>query len=91
MWWRQDAYLSLRQNYQLTNFFIMNQLNNKVKLILKNCIGCGECVKVCPTNAIPQTLIGYISTLAEIDTDKCDGCGECVRVCSYGAIDVIRN
>ena len=64
--------------------------NNRVKLILKNCIGCGECVEICPTHAIPQSLIGYKSSIAEIDTDKCNGCGECVKICSYGAIKIIK-
>ena len=56
------------------------------KLILANCIGCGACVEKCPTNAIPESLIGYISGLAEIDEIKCTGCGECIPFCTYGAI-----
>ena len=56
------------------------------KLILANCIGCGICVEKCPTNAIPESLIGYISGLAEIDEIKCTGCGECVQFCTHGAI-----
>ena len=63
------------------------------KLILANCIGCGICVEKCPTNAIPESLIGYISGLAEIDEIKCTGCGECVQFCSHGAIiiDISRD
>ena len=56
------------------------------KLNLANCIGCGICVEKCPTNAIPDSLIGYISGLAEIDEIKCTGCGECVPFCTHGAI-----
>ncbi len=58
----------------------------KAKLILANCIGCGACVEKCPTNAIPESLVGYISGLAEIDEVKCTGCGECIQTCSHEAI-----
>ena len=47
------------------------------------CSHCGECVAVCPDNAI---------TLAEdaaapvIDTDKCLVCGKCIRACPTGTL-----
>ena len=56
------------------------------KLILKNCVGCGICVEVCPTSAIPDSLIGFISALAIINVDRCDGCGKCVEICPHRAI-----
>ncbi|MHA2007184.1 MAG: 4Fe-4S binding protein [Promethearchaeota archaeon] len=55
-------------------------------LILKKCVGCGVCVDLCPTYAIPHSLIGYFSSLAKISEKKCNGCGECVQVCPHGAI-----
>jgi len=58
----------------------------RAKLILANCIGCGACVERCPTHAIPDSLIGYISGLAEIDDEKCTGCGDCIQYCSHEAI-----
>ncbi len=63
------------------------------KLILSNCIGCGVCVEKCPTNAIPDSLIGYFSWLTKIDEEKCTGCGECVHYCPHEAIiiDINRN
>ncbi len=62
----------------------------KIEIILKNCIGCGACVEVCSKNAIPTSLIGYISGLAEIDEKKCNYCGECVKICAYNAIQIIK-
>ena len=56
------------------------------KLNLKNCVGCGICVEICPKCAIPHSLIGFISSLAKINVDKCDGCGKCVEVCPHWAI-----
>ncbi|MFX1573062.1 MAG: 4Fe-4S binding protein [Promethearchaeota archaeon] len=40
----------------------MTHSSNIAKLILKSCIGCGVCVDMCPTKAIPLTIIGYFST-----------------------------
>ena len=51
------------------------------KINITDCIGCGDCVEICPKKAIPKSIIGYISTIAEIDEDKCNGCGKCFKVC----------
>ena len=45
------------------------------------CVGCGECVKRCPTGAI--SLVG---NRAVIDPVTCIDCGFCVRTCNYQAI-----
>ncbi len=55
-------------------------------LFVSKCIGCGVCVEKCPTKAIPESLIGLISSLAEINKDKCIGCGDCVDLCDHEAI-----
>ncbi len=68
----------------------MTKLSKLAKLFLKNCVGCGACVEICPYNAIPETLIGFISSLAIIDKIKCDGCGECIRICSHNAIKLVN-
>lgn len=62
----------------------------KAKLIVTNCVGCGVCVEICPTSAIPPSLIGYISSLAKVNLDKCDGCGKCVESCSHRAIVLLN-
>ena len=64
----------------------MTNSSNIAKLYLRHCIGCGVCVEICPTNAIPLIIIGYFSVLTEIVEDKCNGCGECVQICPYQAI-----
>lgn len=47
-----------------------------------DCVGCGECVSVCPVDNVALTngvaLIG----------DRCLGCGTCARTCSHGMIKV---
>ena len=48
------------------------------------CIGLGDCVKVCP-----QEAICIENGIAHIDTRKCIGCGLCARACPRGLISMI--
>lgn len=41
--------------------------------IVDDCVECGKCIPVCPTDAIPDTY--------EIIREKCIGCGYCEAVC----------
>ena len=41
--------------------------------IVDNCVECGKCIPVCPTNAIPESY--------DIIREKCIGCGNCEAVC----------
>lgn len=45
--------------------------------ILDHCIGCGKCLRNCPTEAIS----GEPKELHEIDQNICTQCGDCYRVC----------
>jgi len=47
------------------------------------CIGCAECLKVCPTSAI-----SFAEKKASIDKSLCIGCGECMTVCASKAISM---
>ena len=42
------------------------------------CLGCGDCVRACPFDAMK---IESDRRLAHVDIDKCTGCGKCVEVC----------
>ncbi len=42
--------------------------------ILGSCIGCKQCYRVCPVNAI-------LTNPMRIDESKCIKCGECRRKC----------
>lgn len=44
--------------------------------IYGKCIGCGECVRACPKNAIVEK-----NTIFKINSRLCDHCGRCVSVC----------
>jgi NAD-dependent dihydropyrimidine dehydrogenase PreA subunit len=47
----------------------------------EDCIGCGECVEVCPYNAVE-----IINGDAVIDPSLCLFCYRCVEQCPEGAI-----
>jgi ferredoxin len=46
-----------------------------------DCSGCGECVEVCPQEAI-RLVAGHI----EIDQTRCNDCGLCIDACPNGAL-----
>jgi len=45
------------------------------------CVGCEDCVSVCPTGAI-----SIVDGRAQIDPEKCIDCKLCVKTCTYRAI-----
>ena len=47
-----------------------------------SCNGCGECIRICPNDAIYYNQDGK----AEIDQTKCTNCKDCVAVCPNSAI-----
>ena len=47
------------------------------------CTGCGQCIEVCPVEALRAADAGSAATL---DSGVCLGCGVCVRNCPSGAI-----
>jgi heterodisulfide reductase subunit A len=55
----------------------------KACIVPERCNACGECVKVCPANAIAVTSKGV-----EINSISCIGCGLCVPKCPTEAIDI---
>ena len=58
----------------------MDMFYHSVTLDEKSCVGCTNCIKRCPTEAI-RVRDGH----AIIKEDKCIDCGECIRVCPYQA------
>ncbi|HQE04664.1 MAG: Fe-S cluster domain-containing protein [Tepidanaerobacteraceae bacterium] len=54
-----------------------SMVNDGPKACSYACIGFGDCVKVCPVDAITMGEDG----LPIIDEDKCTGCGLCVKEC----------
>lgn len=48
-----------------------------------SCLGLGDCIKVCPQEAI------RIENMTAIITSNCCGCGKCVLICPQHIIDLI--
>ncbi len=47
------------------------------------CIGCGECVRVCPRQALTMTDAGIVT-----DNSRCDLCGACAAICPTRAMEI---
>lgn len=63
-------------------------MNNIVEVIAEKCIGCGACIRACPSplaNSVKTAEDGR--TVTEIDGSKCIACGECIKACKARARD----
>lgn len=65
--------------------------NFRGKPVVKGCIGCSMCIKVCPTGAISyeKNEQGKICSY-KIDLKKCMFCGNCEYYCPKGAIKMSK-
>ena len=48
------------------------------------CIGCGECVRVCPVEACAVTSGGWV-----VDAGTCTLCGACADICPTRAVEIV--
>ncbi len=58
------------------------------EVVPETCTGCGNCVQVCPVNAIQLIQKDGILSLAEVEALLCTGCGNCAVVCPVNAIRI---
>lgn len=65
-------------------FFTVHAVATKVyKVDSAGCVGCNQCVEVCPTKAIKM-----VDGKAIINPEECVGCGICANICPTKAISV---
>ena len=55
------------------------------KVISERCVGCGDCLLVCPYSAISR-----VEGKAEVNPALCKGCGTCAATCPAGAIEALH-
>lgn len=55
-----------------------------ISITTDNCIKCGKCARVCPTNVLCQTSKGNRINVTNIDS--CIACGHCVDVCPADSV-----
>ncbi|MBN1758070.1 MAG: RnfABCDGE type electron transport complex subunit B [Chitinispirillaceae bacterium] len=60
-------------------------IGNGSKVCQDGCLGLGNCVRVCPFNAIHVSSDG----IAVVNPEKCTGCGKCVKICPRNIISLI--
>jgi heterodisulfide reductase subunit A len=62
------------------------------KVIQEDCVGCGDCIPVCPYTAISRVdgPLKGIFAKAEVNAALCKGCGTCVATCPAGAIQALH-
>ncbi|NLY42167.1 MAG: 4Fe-4S dicluster domain-containing protein [Desulfovibrionales bacterium] len=53
----------------------------------EKCIGCGECVDVCPVEVYEL----QNSKAVPVNEEECLGCESCVEVCEQSAITIEEN
>jgi len=58
-----------------------DQHSPRFKVGQGKCVGCAECLKVCP-----QKAISLAEKKAQVDPKLCIGCGECLTVCKTKAL-----
>jgi glutamate synthase (NADPH/NADH) small chain len=65
---------------------------------LEKCIGCGNCSRVCPDNAIKMVPFpeyarkepGSMPFRPQIDYGRCCFCALCVEICPTGSLQMVR-
>ena len=57
----------------------------KIVVDRDKCRGSGECVQICPQDAI-----SIVEGVAAIDESKCDFDGICIPACPHGAISFLE-
>lgn len=58
--------------------------SQKVAVVGKNCVACGNCTDYCPMQAITIDR----GVRAKVDTAKCVGCAKCEKACPGGIITI---
>ncbi|MGL5514800.1 MAG: 4Fe-4S binding protein [Sporomusa sp.] len=67
-----------------------DKYRGKIDTVQDKCTGCGECVALCPSNAISLSAYDRQAALL-IDHGKCVFCGNCAQYCPAQALQITTN
>lgn len=70
----------------MANYLVITEreeLNRVPRFIKSRCTGCGECLEVCPVDAVSGDAD---KKQISIDSKQCIKCGTCVDSCEPGAL-----
>jgi NAD-dependent dihydropyrimidine dehydrogenase PreA subunit len=59
----------------------------RIEVDQEKCIGCGECVEICPVDVYEM----QDEKSVPVNAEECIGCESCVEVCEQGAITVAED
>ena len=59
-------------------------MSYKLEVDSEKCIGCGECVDICPVDVYEI----QDEKSVPVNADECVGCESCIEVCEHDAITV---
>ncbi|NYB52218.1 MAG: 4Fe-4S binding protein [Methanobacteriaceae archaeon] len=62
----------------------LNPIKKVVKKDEEKCVDCGECISLCPVEAISMDSLWTV----QLDDQKCIGCGFCTSSCPTRAIKI---
>lgn len=63
----------------------------KIELFTYSCIGCGKCVKRCPTDVLTLADNGMCQFVEIKNEDLCVGCKKCEHICPNNAIRIQKH
>ena len=59
-------------------------MRKKTAVVAAECVGCGNCAKICPLGAISVP----DGVRAVVNAARCVGCGKCARECPASVIEL---
>ena len=83
-----QAYMTSSRLQRFLNQDSLSTSAPVAEIAQETCTGCGNCVQVCPVNAIQLIQKDGILSLAEVEYLRCTGCGNCAVVCPVNAISI---
>ncbi|MFA9403209.1 MAG: CoB--CoM heterodisulfide reductase iron-sulfur subunit A family protein, partial [Anaerolineales bacterium] len=83
-----QAYMTSSRLQRFLNQDSLSTSAPVAEIAQETCTGCGNCVQVCPVNAIQLIQKDGILSLAEVEYLRCTGCGNCAVVCPVNAIRI---